>query len=84
MNWYKKARIVDDSPQTEVARYVVCPSCGSWATNRSGKPQEDFEWKFYYQMDPDEQLEIDIAKKNFDVGLVTYEIQHCPDCMERR
>ena len=85
MNWYKQSKIVDIEPDnTERNVFVVCPGCGRWATNGSGSKKDNFDWKFYYQMNPEEQAIIDKSKYQDMQGSHAFATQICNFCKERK
>ena len=81
-NWYKEAKLSDGS--SDPSRFMaptVCSGCHKWRTeNESGKD----EWKYYYEMNPDEQSEVDRAKDMFQAGNAQHQSSVCPTCYEQR
>jgi hypothetical protein len=87
MNWYKRSKIVDTTPEEERRTYLICPKCGRWAVNKEGHlsndPEAELGWKYYYQMDPEEQMMIDEAKRAADLGGTGYSNLICDICRSR-
>lgn len=78
-NWYKEAKLADLSKTPGRAEPVVCQKCSRWLThNEEGNPA----WKFYYNMKPAEQAEVDKMKKMFDVGRTAHQVAICPNCQK--
>jgi len=80
-DWYKKSKVIDIEPDNEARDvFVVCTSCGRWATSNSGKKSDPFNWKFYYQMDPEEQAIVDASKSKGHSGESAFATQICDFC----
>ena len=81
-NWYKESKLSDrSSDPTLFMAPTVCPGCHKWRTeNDSGGT----EWKYYYQMDPEEQAAVDRAKNMFNEGAAQHQSSVCPTCYEKR
>ena len=67
MNWYKKAKLIDlELLEEEKQLLLQCSWCKKWATNPNPQPgmtKQDYIWKVFEEMDPEEQKEIrDIEK----------------------
>ena len=85
MSWYKKAKVIDavpDNPTRSV--YFICYNCGRWATNDSGSRLDNFDWKYYYQMDPEEQSIVDESKNKDYHGSHSFATTICDICKKRK
>jgi len=93
MSWYKKSKIINMESGSGMNEYLVCPKCGRWGANESGNfinnsedngDIYDIDWKYYYQMDQEEQRAIDASKKLADLGAIKYKTLICTICKPRR
>ena len=81
ITWYKKAKLFNASNNNEDAIAIVCDECKKWGTvNDNNK----IEWKYYYEMSPEEQYEIDLLKRKFNnTGKTSFKTTTCPDCSHK-
>ena len=87
MNWYKTSKLVDKSkwadPDDPRGTYVVCMRCSRWATDDSALEQDkrDWDWKYYYEMDPEEQQAVDEAHHLGHTGNFRIVQDVCSKCL---
>ena len=78
INWYKESKLADLSQNPETfATPVVCPKCHKWQTEDE---EGNIEWKYYYNMTPEEQASLDRIKSMFQTGFAKHQVIKCPDC----
>ena len=56
---------------------VICQTCHKWKTEDNAGNEA---WKYYYNMTPEEQNEVDNTKKMFEQGRTRHHVIKCPDC----
>jgi hypothetical protein len=75
LNWYKKAKIRDLSYGL-ISEPIICIVCKRWETvDESGNHQ----WKYYYEMSPEEQRQVDDVKRQ-SAGATKFKSGICNFC----
>jgi hypothetical protein len=77
MNWYKRAKVIDNSDDPQIAYPLLCSTCKRWGTT---DVENKLVWKYYIDMTLQERLEVDRIKKLSDQGSSKFELCLCEDC----
>lgn len=69
MNWYKKAKLIDNSHPTDNKNInTQCSYCQRWATHPNNEKANNDEriWKTYDQLDFEEKEEVDKTRQEIN------------------